>query len=520
MSSAENPYYFDRIDADAVCDFFEKVLRHTVGQYAGLPFLLQPWQRRILRAIFGWKRKRDGLRRYRYAYIEIPRGAGKSTLASGIALYLLIADGEPGAKVYSAAVDRTQAEIVFEQASHFVQVNELLSQELEVLKREIRVRSDPGASYVALSADVSSKHGQMPHGIVFDELHTQPNRRLFDVLRTGMGKRAQPMMVMITTAGDDIRSICYEQYDYARQVRDGVIEDDQYFVFIAEAAPDDDWRAPATWYKANPSLGVTVTEEFYEGECKRAQQTPAAQNAFRQLYLNQWVNQAVRWLDLSVWDEGSTAVPDLAGRGCYIGVDLASVGDIAAAVKVFPPVEEGEPWWILPRFYVPAENLLNRAERNRAPYQRWVEQGHLIATEGNVIHYGRIESDILEDAKTYRLLGVGVDAWNAQQMAQNLTAAGLEVWEVKQTMTGMAGATKKLEMLVLARSIGHGGHPVLRWMVDNVAVVKDGNENIKPHKEKSRNKIDGVVATINALDVEIHQIGFLSVYERRGVLEI
>lgn len=405
--NAEGRYYFDTAAADAVCRFFELVLRHTKGRHAGEPFLLQPWQRKLLRALFGWKRTADGTRRYRYAFIEIPRKNGKSTLASGIALYLLLADGEPGAEVYSAAGDREQAKIVFDQAKQFIKRSEVLDGLLVALRNDIKLRDDDGSKYTVLSADVGTKHGQNPHGIVFDELHVQKNRDLFDVLRTGMGNRAQPLFVMITTAGDDVNSICYEQYDYARQVRDGVVEDDEYFVYIAEAGADDDWTDPETWKKANPSLGVTVSMEFLENECRRALASPAAQNTFRRLYLNQWVKQAVRWLDLGVWDAGGLPVPDLAGRPCYVGIDLASVSDVAAVVKVFPPQEEREPWWIEPRFYVPGENLEERGRRNRAPYSMWVERGELVATEGNVIDYAMIESDILEDAKVYNVRGVG-----------------------------------------------------------------------------------------------------------------
>lgn len=518
--SGEGLYYFDVAAADAVCRFFEHVLRHTKGRFAGQPFILQPWQRKLLRSLFGWKRKNDGTRRYRYAFIEIPRKNGKSTLASGIALYLLVADGEPGAEVYSAAGDREQAKIVFDQAKQFVKRSDVLDDMLVPLRNEIKLKDDDGSKYAVLSADVGTKHGQNPLGIVFDELHVQKSRDLFDVLRTGMGSRAQPLFVMITTAGDDINSICYEQYEYARQVRDGVIEDDEYFVYIAEAEADDDWTDPATWRKANPSLGVTVSEEFLEKECERAKATPAAQNTFRRLYLNQWVKQAVRWLDLRVWDEGNAKVPDLRGRTCYLGLDLASVSDVASTVGVFPPIEVGEPWWFVPRFYVPGESLEDRGQRNRAPYKLWSDRGYLTATEGNVIDYAKIKEDIFGDAAIYEVRGVGADPWNAQQMAQDLAAAGLEVQEVKQTMSGMTTATKELERLVLSKQIGHGGHPVLRWMVDNVTVVHDGNDNIKPHKGKSRNKIDGVVALINALDVAMHQPGFRSVYEDRGVLEI
>lgn len=515
-----SPYYFDVQAADRVCRFFEQVLRHTQGRHAGRPFVLQPWQRKLLRQLFGWKRKSDGARRYRRVFIEIPRKQGKSTLASGIALYLLAADGEPGALVYSAAADKEQAKIVFKQAQQFIEKSDVLVDELEVVKNEIRLRSDSGSTYTVLSADVKNKHGQNPHGIIFDELHVQPNRNLFDVLWTGLGARLQPMFVMITTAGDDVYSICYEQYEYARQVRDGVIQDDEYFVYIAEAPADADWTDPAVWRLANPSLGVTVPEEYLAAECRRAQASPAAQNRFRRLHLNQWVKQAVRWMDLAAWDACATPLPDLTGRACYLGLDMATTTDVAAWVALYPPVEEGEPWWIQPRFYVPAANLDERGERNRAPYATWVRQGHLIATEGNVIDYATIERDMLEFATSHTVLQVGADSWNAQQMAQNLQAAGLEFWAVRQRYSELSPATKQLEILVLSGQVGHGGHPVMRWMVDNVSVTRDAADNIKPDKAKSRNKIDGVIATVNALSraMVAAPAQTESVYSSRGLL--
>jgi len=514
-------YYFDERAAEAAVRFFERVLRHTKGQWAGRPFELQPWQREdVVRPLFGWRRASDGRRRYRYAYLSWPRKNGKSTLASGLALYLLMADGEGGAEVYSAAADRTQAAIVFDQAKAFVGESPLLLKAgAKPFRQEIRALNH--SFYRVLSADAFTKHGLNPHGVVFDELHAQPSRDLYDVLRTGMGARRQPVFVMITTAGYDMESICFEQYEYACRVRDGTIVDDEYFVHITEADREDDWTAPSVWRKANPSLGVTVSEEFLAAECKRALASPAYQNTFRQLYLNQWVSQESRWLDMRIWMECSTPLPDLTGRECYVGLDLASTTDVAAWVAVFPPVSEGEPWWVEPHMYVPGDNLRERGQQNRAPYTLWRDQGHLVATEGNVIDYASIERDLLGFAETHVVRQVGVDTWNAQQMAQNLTAAGLETWAVRQTFAGLSAATKELERLVLAQEIGHGGHPVLRWMVDNVTVVRDAAENLKPDKKRSRNKIDGVVALLNALDRAMRREGKgPSVYDQRGVLVI
>ena len=276
--------WFDERAALAAERFFERVIRHTKGKWAGQPFALQPWQRdEIIRPIFGWKR-RDGSRRYRRAYIEIPRKQGKSTISSGVALLLLLADGEPGAEIYSAAADRAQAAIVFDQAKQFVEGSPLLSKELRVYRNHISAPRT-NSIYRVLSADAFTKHGLNAHGIVFDELHAQPNRELWDVLATSMGARRQPLMVAITTAGYDRNSICWEQHEHARRVIDDPAFDPEYFGFIAAAEEGDDWTSPATWRKANPSLGVTVTEEYLAGECQRALASPAYQNTFRRLYL-------------------------------------------------------------------------------------------------------------------------------------------------------------------------------------------------------------------------------------------
>ena len=334
-------YTFDKTAATAAVLFFERLLRHTKGEWAGEPFQLQAWQRdEIVRPLFGWKRA-DGTRRFRRAYIEIPRKNGKSTISAGIALALLMLDAEPGVEVYSAAADRQQAAIVFDAASTMVQESPALAKFAEVYRREIRVPKLNGI-YRVLSADAPTKHGLNAHGVIFDELHAQPNRELWDVLATSMGSRRQPMLVMITTAGYDRESICWEMHQYAQQVLRGDVDDPSFFAYIAAAEQEDDWTSPATWAKANPGLGVTVKRDYLEAEAQRAKQVPAYQNTFRRLHLNQWTSQESRWLDMTAWDRCGGELPDLSGRVCYGGLDLASTTDIAALSLVFPPVAEGD----------------------------------------------------------------------------------------------------------------------------------------------------------------------------------
>jgi phage terminase large subunit-like protein len=511
-------YWYDERAALGAVRFFERVIRHTKGEWAGQPFALQPWQRgEVIEPLFGWKRT-DGTRRYRRAYIEIPRKQGKSTISSGLALLLLLADAEPGAEIYSAAADKTQASIVFDQAKQFVEGSPLLSREVRVYRNYLAVPKT-NSIYRVLSADAFTKHGLNAHGIIFDELHAQPNRELWDVLATSMGARRQPLMVAITTAGYDRASICWEQHEHARQVLAGVVDDPEYFAFIAAADESDDWTSPATWYKANPSLGVTVSEDYLRGECNRAQVSPAHQNTFRRLYLNQWTQQENRWLDMRAWDACAAALPDLTGRPCYGGLDLASTTDVAAFVLAFPSVEEGEPLWLLPFFWIPQANLRERVLRDRVPYDAWARDGLVTATPGNVIDYGHIEAQIVRLAEQYDLREVAFDRWGAAQITQNLTGHGLTMVQMGQGFASMSAPSKELLRLVLSGAIGHGGNPVLRWMADNVTAEQDAAGNVKPSKAKSRQRIDGIVAAIMALDRATRhdpEAG-ASVYEERGI---
>lgn len=516
-------FYFDEKAARIACNFFERLLRHSKGEWAGKPFALLDWQeQRVIRPLFGWKRRSDGTRRYRTAYIEIPRKNGKSTISAGIALCLLYADVEPAAEVYSAAADREQASIVFEEAKRMVEASPELSKRSNVYKRSIFV-GESLSSYKVLSADAPTKHGLNAHGIIFDELHVQPNRELWDVLTTSTGARRQPLTVAITTAGFDRNSICYEQHEYGRQVLEGVIEDPTYFAYIASADEQDDWTSPATWAKANPSLGQTVKLDYLEQECRKAQASPAYQNTFRRLHLNQWTQQETRWLDLRAWDKCGAPFDAklLEGATCYGGLDLASSSDIAAFVLDFPnEAGEEETHTILPFFWIPQDNLVERARKDRVPYDAWQRAGLIRTTPGNVIDYGRIVRDIEELAEVYNIREIAFDRWGAFQVSQQLEGAGMTMVGFGQGFQSMSGPTKELLRLVLDGKVRHGGNAVLRWMADNVVVSSDPSGNVKPNKQKSREKIDGIVAGIMALDRAMRHQNTASVYEQRGIREV
>lgn len=506
--NSDTQFYYDEVAAQKAVDFFAKFCKHVKGPLAGQPFVLDDWQERdIVRPLFGWKRKADGTRKYRRAYIEIPRKSGKSTLVAGLGNYLLTADGELGAEVYSAAADRDQAAIVFDVAKQMVEASPALAKRVQPYRRSMVVQQT-GSSYKVLSADAPTKHGLNASAILFDELHTQPNRELWDVLTTSTGARTQPLVIAITTAGYDKHSICWEQHDYAVKVRDGVIPDDSLLVVIYAAEEKDDWTDPKVWAKANPGLGKSITLEYLKAEAKRAQEVPAYQNTFRRLHLNQWTEQATRWIDMAVW-ERNTGEPftaeSLKGRECFAGLDLASTTDITALPLLFPPVEEGERWKILWNFWVPRDGMEKRARLDRVPYDVWSREGLITATEGNITDYGIIRRDINDLRGKYNIKEIAFDRWNASQLVTQLMDDGLAMVEFGQGFASMAAPTKELLTLLLGENLAHGGNPVATWMASNVTVRTDPAGNVKPDKGKSTERIDGIVALIMALGRAIVQ---------------
>ena len=492
---------FDLPAAERVRSFFAKFLRHSKGQWANRPFELLDWQwQSVIAPLFGWKRA-DGRRRYRRGYIEVPKKNGKSTIFSGLSLYLLAGDHEPGAEVYSAAIDRDQASIVFNEAANMVESSTALGGRLNVVRSTKRITFPNKRSfYKALSADVPAKEGLNAHAVLIDELHAQRSRDLWDTLRYSGASRRQPLLLSITTAGFDRHSICWEQHAYAEQVLAGLIHDSAFFAFIAAAAPDDDWTDPAVWRKANPGFGVTVNEDQFAEDCREAQESPAKENSFRRYRLNQWVESEVRWLSQEKWDACSAVVEDLAGRECFAGLDLSSTTDLSAFVLVFP-IEER--FAVLPFFWVPEEGVRKRERRDRVPYLDWVRDGLIEATPGEAIDYDRIRARINELGKRYAIRMIAIDRWNGTQLAGQLEGDGFEIAAFGQGYASMSAPTKKLEQLVLAEQLAHGGNPVLRWMANNVSLETDAADNWKPSKKRSRERIDGIVALIMGVGLAI-----------------
>lgn len=518
---AENSHY-DKDAADFAVMFIES-LCHTKGTWAGKKFELIDWQERIIRDLFGVL-KPNGYRQFNTAYVEIPKKQGKSELAAAVALLLCCGDGEERAEVYGCAADRQQATIVFDVAADMVRMCPALNKRVKILASQKRIIYEPTNSfYQVLSAEAYSKHGFNIHGVVFDELHTQPNRKLFDVMTKGSGDaRMQPLYFLITTAGTDTNSICYETHQKAKDILDGRKIDPTFYPVIYGADESDDWTDPAVWRKANPSLDITVGIDKVEAACNSAKQNPGEENSFRQLRLNQWVKQAVRWMPMEKWDDCAFPIDEdeLEGRVCYGGLDLSSTTDITAFVLVFPPLDEENKYIVLPYFWVPEDTLDLRVRRDHVPYEVWEKQGRLETTEGNVIHYGYIEKFIQRLGEKFNIREIAFDRWGAVQMVQNLEAMGFTVVPFGQGFKDMSPPTKELMKLVLEKRIAHGGHPVLRWMMDNIYIRTDPAGNIKADKEKSTEKIDGAVATIMALDRAIrcgNDTGE-SVYDTRGLL--
>lgn len=496
-------------------DFIEQAVLHPKGRWYGQHFKLEDWQRTIVRDLFD-TRQPDGLRQYRTAYVSVPRKNGKTTLAAGIGLYWLFEAGEPGSEIYCVAGDRDQASIAFDMARKMVEQNPAMESACRIFRHSI-VRPDTGAHFKVLSSDAAGKHGYSPDLVIFDELHVQRSRELWDVMRTGMGARQQPLMLAITTAGIfDKQSIAYEVYDYACKVRDGVIEDPTFYAAIWEAAHDADWTDKAVWQLANPNLGVTVAESFLEQECAVAQETPSYQNTFRRLYLNQWTEQATRWLDMATWDRCDASAeldPDLP---VYAGLDLSTTTDVSAWVLV---QQQGDSYAVQPTFFIPSDSITRRSRKDGVPYDAWKRDGHVIATPGNVVDYAFIRDRINEDAKRYRLAEIAYDPWNATQLAVQLQEeSGLRMKEFRQGWVSMNEPTKELEKLAVDRRLRHGGHPVLRWMASNVTVKEDPAGNIKPDKAKSTERIDGIVALVMAIGLAMVRTDRRSRYETEGLM--
>lgn len=553
-------YRFDPTLADRACAFFPRFCSHSKGAFAGQAFTPLDYQTQlILRPLFGWV-DQAGRRRFRKAYIQIPKKNGKTQLIAGLALYMLLADGEPGAEVYVAAADREQARILFNAAKAMVEANPQLKKRCVVYRNQIVRADDPTAFFQVLSAEAATKHGPNIHCLIIDELHAQPDRDLFETLTHGVVSRRQPLILLITTAGSDDESICFEEYVYAKRILTGTVEDEHYLPVIFEAKADDDWLDPAVWARVNPGLGSTIAPDTFEGFAREAANEPRKRNDFLRLHLNRWTNQATAWLPVEWWDACSEPLPsdaELARHPGAIGIDMAQKIDLAAAVAVFKLPLQDEPGEqvevlveeegqivkrthdlnyriaIVPTFYLPDETLRDRVHQDRVPYDQWATAKELCRVDGAIIGAQALVDGIVGTVwqpgliKRFPILKqgqVGYDPAFATEVALALRDGhGFTVVEVLQNYKHLNEACQIFEALVKAKRVLHGGHRLLRWNVENVAVKQDDAGRIRPVKpKKSAKRIDGVVAAIIGLSRLIQQPPPKpqSVYRSRGVIVI
>lgn len=539
--------YFDQEKADRAIQFVRS-LKHTKGKWAGVPFTLLPWQEQALRDIFGTVRE-NGLRQYNMAYIEIAKKQGKSELGAALALQGLCADGEWSAEVYGCAGDKQQASIIFDVAVAMVDQNPALKKHITPILSQKRLVYKPTNSfYQVLSAEAYSKHGLNVSRVIFDEVHAQPKRDLWDVMTDGAGDaREQPLTIALTTAGDDPDrgSIGWEVHQTAIDVLTGRKEDPYFYAMVygldrenrriwkgrewepIEKDVEDDavwreiWQDPEVWKKVNPSIGHTIGEDKVIEQFTRALGSPSKEKNFRWLRLNSWERiKSGKWLSVDFWDMCKSKIDEkrLEGRPCYGGLDLSSKIDLTAFVLLFPPDEINRKWTVLPRFWLPEEVIPERVERDKVKYDIWATQGYLQTTPGNVIDYRFIREEVLRLRDRFDIKQIGFDPWNAMQTATELQDEGLEMVEVRQGYKTMSPAMKEIQKLVMGKEIQHSGHPVLRWNVDNTQVKIDENENIRPVKGKGIERIDGLVAMVNAMVVALLNEDLDSVYETRGII--
>lgn len=509
-------------------EFIEHFCKHHKGEWAGQRVELAPWQRDATRILFGWQLA-DGSRRFRVAYIEVPRKNGKTTWAGGLALYLLVADGEPGGEVYATATKKDQAKIVHGDAVHMVKASPTLRRYVKVLRNNLNCPK-LGSKFEPLGADSSTLDGLNPSANIVDELHAHKDRALWDVMDTAMGARRQPLTLAITTAGlTDPEAIGFQQHTHAVAVLEGTLEDDGFFAFIAAAGETDDWTAPETWARANPNLGVSVRPGYLAAQAKKAAEQPSFLPTFLRLHLNVWVAAAKRWLPMERWNAEPTEPIEwhqareleLSGARCFGGLDLSTTRDLSSLCLLFPlplPAGRAPEYATLFRCYCPEVSIERRSRRDRVPYDAWARLGWLTPTPGEVVDYDFIRADLVALAARYKLVECAFDPWNATQLTTQLAEQdGLKMIQVRQGYQSLSAPSKELEKLVVSGRLHHGGHPIARWAAANVTLRTDPNGNIAPDKAKSTGRIDPIVALIMALSRAVANVAPGSVYEHRGL---
>lgn len=496
----KGPYEWSEPEAHRVCRFIE-LLTHTKGELAGQRVVLEPWQIFILTTVFGWRRRADGGRRFRRVYIEVPRGSGKSTLSSGVALYCLLADHEPGAEVYSFATTRDQAKIVFGDAKVMAENNPALRERfgLQVLANALYVPST-NSTFQAKSAEGSTLDGLNTHLAVVDELHAHKTRAVYDVVETSLGKRRSSLLWCITTAGFDTSGICYEVRTMCTKVLSRLADDETQFAIIYTIDDGDDWSSMEALEKANPNWGVSVRPEVITSLLQKAKTLPSAINNFKTKHLDVWCSARSAWLDMRAWKRCETTgleLSDFEGQPCFIGLDIGSKSDLTVKTYLFPFEEDGKDKYALfCECWLPSKAI---ETSTNSQYSGWVRSGYIQETDGAMTDLNVIEESIREDLSRFDVQTVTYDPWQATQIATSLSDEGAPMLECRFTVQNVSDPMKTLEALVIDGRIVHDGNPVMAWMMGNVEARIDAKDNIFPRKERHENKIDGAVAAILAL---------------------
>jgi phage terminase large subunit-like protein len=492
-------FYFDPVAAERPIHFIERYCKHHKGEWAGQPLLLEGWQKEQLRQAFGWKRA-DHFRRYRSIWDEEPRKNGKTEKAAGVGCYLLVGDNEPGAEIYATATKREQALILHSAASAMVRASPELRRFVKVSRHNLSC-DRLGSKFEPLSADYNTLDGLSPSGDLRDEVHAWKDHALSAVLDTAMGARRQPMTFEITTAGTyDPESVGWQHHNVATKVLDGTVEDDSALAMIYAADEGDDPFDPATWWKANPNLGVSLKLDYLAKQAAKAKREPSFLNDFLRLHLNVWPSQVTRRIPIERWnacDATRINEDDLAGRDCFAGMDLATKLDLTALVLLFPH-EDGS-CSLLCRFWLPESTVGDYGKKGQRYWQQWADEGWLKTTPGDVVDYDFIRAEVNELGKKFRIQEIAFDPWGATQIATQLGGDGFTMVECRQGYKTLSEPFKEFEARIFSKRLRHGGNPILRYCVSNVAVDTDAAGNLKPAKDKSMGRIDGVVAATMAL---------------------
>lgn len=493
-----NGFHFDEAAAEDVITFIETFCHHYKGKWAGKRLKLQGWQKyEVIYPLFGWKRA-DGTRRFREAYVEIPRKNGKTILAAAIGLYLFMADGEQGCEVYCAATKKEQARLLWDDAVSMVEMSPALDARVDKYRRSQLSRSATRSKFCYVGANSKTMDGLNAHGVLLDEMHEHRDAGVYTKLTKAMGAREQPLTFIITTAGVyNPESIGWQKHDYARKVLNGDHQDEAFFAYIAAADKDADPFDPETWRQANPNYGISKYPAYMEIEAAKAKSQPTLYNEFLRFELNIWTQSQDRWLDADRWKACGTWQADpveLEGEVCYGAIDMSTSVDLTAFVLVFP-----ETWKVLAWMWCPEERILERSRQDGAPYDMWSQSGILQATPGSAVDYHAVRNDIVDIASRYPVQEVWYDPWNAHQIAQELAEDhGIHTVQCRQGYASMNGPSRLFERLLYSGELQHGDNPALNWMASHIAKKEDPAGNIKPDKSASSERIDGIVALIMA----------------------